>query len=282
MNIFRAFEARVGQALGRLAEGGKIPAGLDASRVLVEPPRDAAHGDLATNAALVLAKEGRMNPRALAELLAGELGSDADIASAEVAGPGFLNLKLRPGVYQAVMRAVLTQGKAFGRGDAEHERAVNVEVVSANPPGPMHVGHGRGAVFGDALANLLAFAGHRVAREYYINDAGAQVDVLARSAYLRYREALGETIAIPEGLYPGDYLKPVGAALAAEHGGALNQMPEDGWLPIVRAKAIAMMMETIREDLAALNVVHDVFYSERSLVESGDAVRATIETLRAE
>src|SRR5829696_6145153 len=168
MNIFRAFEARVGQALGRLAEGGKIPPGLDASRVLVEPPRDAAHGDLATNAALVLAKEARMNPRALAELLAGELRSDADIASAEVAGPGFLN----------------------------------VEFVSANPTGPMHVGHGRGAVFGDALANLLAFAGHRVAREYYINDAGAQVDVLARSAYLRYREALGEAIAIPEGLYP--------------------------------------------------------------------------------
>src|SRR5829696_5516505 len=169
MNIFRAFEARVGQALGRLAEGGKIPPGLDASRVLVEPPRDAAHGDLATNAALVLAKEARMNPRALAELLAGELRSDADIASAEVAGPGFLNLKLRPGVYREVMRAVLLQGKAFGRGE----------------------------VFGDALANLLAFAGHRVAREYYINDAGAQVDVLARSAYLRYREALGEAIAIP-------------------------------------------------------------------------------------
>src|SRR3954469_10250099 len=281
MNIFRAFEARVGQALGRLAEGGKIPPGLDASRVLVEPPRDAAHGDLATNAALVLAKEARMNPRALAELLAGELRSDADIASAEVAGPGFLNLKLRPGVYREGMRAVLSEGKAFGRGEREGG-AVNVEFVSANPTGPLHVGHGRGAVFGDALANLLAFAGHRVAREYYINDAGAQVDVLARSAYLRYREALGETITIPEGLYPGDYLRPVGQALAAEHGGALNQMPEKEWLPLVRAKAIAMMMAMIRQDLAALNVVHDVFYSERSLVEGGDAVRATIETLRAE
>src|SRR3954452_897806 len=218
MNIFRAFEARVGQALGRLAEGGKIPPGLDASRVLVEPPRDAAHGDLATNAALVLAKEARMNPRALAELLAGELGSDADISSAEVAGPGFLNLKLRPGVYREVMRAVLSQGKAFGRGERDGG-AVNVEFVSANPTGPMHVGHGRGAVFGDALANLLDYAGFRVAREYYVNDAGVQVDVLARAAYLRYREALGEAVGlIPEGLYPGDYLKPVGVLLAERHG----------------------------------------------------------------
>src|SRR5215217_919913 len=281
MNIFRAFEARVGQALGRLAEGGKIPPGLDASRVLVEPPRDAAHGDLATNAALVLAKEARMNPRALAELLAGELRSDADIASAEVAGPGFLNLKLRPGVYREVMRAVLSEGKAFGRGERDGG-AVNVEFVSANPTGPMHVGHGRGAVFGDALANLLAFAGHRVAREYYINDAGAQVDVLARSAYLRYREALGEAIAIPEGLYPGDYLKPVGEALAARFGGSLVAMPEAEWLPVVRDAAIEAMMAMIRDDLAALAIRHDVFFSERSLSQGEtDAIRATIEDLRA-
>ncbi|MFL5227720.1 MAG: arginine--tRNA ligase [Microvirga sp.] len=281
MNIFRAFEARVGQALGRLAEGGKIPPGLDASRVLVEPPRDAAHGDLATNAALVLAKEARMNPRALAELLAGELRSDADIASAEVAGPGFLNLKLRPGVYREVMRAVLSQGKAFGRGERDGG-AVNVEFVSANPTGPMHVGHGRGAVFGDALANLLAFAGHRVAREYYINDAGAQVDVLARSAYLRYREALGEAIAIPEGLYPGDYLKPVGEALAARFGGSLVAMPEAEWLPVVRDAAIEAMMAMIRDDLAALAIRHDVFFSERSLAQGEtDQIRATIEDLRA-
>ncbi|MFL5169635.1 MAG: arginine--tRNA ligase [Microvirga sp.] len=281
MNIFRAFEARVGQALGRLAEGGKIPPGLDASRVLVEPPRDAAHGDLATNAALVLAKEARMNPRALAELLAGELRSDADIASAEVAGPGFLNLKLRPGVYREVMRAVLSQGKAFGRGERDGG-AVNVEFVSANPTGPMHVGHGRGAVFGDALANLLAFAGHRVAREYYINDAGAQVDVLARSAYLRYREALGEAIAIPEGLYPGDYLKPVGEALAARFGRSLVAMPEAEWLPVVRDAAIEAMMAMIRDDLAALAIRHDVFFSERSLAQGEtDQIRATIEDLRA-
>jgi len=281
MNIFRAFEARVGQALGRLAEGGKIPPGLDASRVLVEPPRDAAHVDLATNAALVLAKEARMNPRALAELLAGELRSDADIASAEVAGPGFLNLKLRPGVYREVMRAVLSQGKAFGRGERDGG-AVNVEFVSANPTGPMHVGHGRGAVFGDALANLLAFAGHRVAREYYINDAGAQVDVLARSAYLRYREALGEAIAIPEGLYPGDYLKPVGEALAARFGRSLVAMPEAEWLPVVRDAAIEAMMAMIRDDLAALAIRHDVFFSERSLAQGEtDQIRATIEDLRA-
>jgi arginyl-tRNA synthetase len=281
MNIFRAFEARVGQALGRLAEGGKIPSGLDASRVLVEPPRDAAHGDLATNAALVLAREARMNPRALADLLAGELRSDADIASAEVAGPGFLNLKLRPGVYREVMRAVLLQGKAFGRGERDGG-AVNVEFVSANPTGPMHVGHGRGAVFGDALANLLAFAGHRVAREYYINDAGAQVDVLARSAYLRYREALGEAIAIPEGLYPGDYLKPVGEALAARFGRSLVGMPEAEWLPVVRDAAIEAMMAMIRDDLAALAIRHDVFFSERSLSQGEtDQIRATIEDLRA-
>jgi arginyl-tRNA synthetase len=281
MNIFRAFEARVGQALGRLAEGGKIPAGLDASRALVEPPRDAAHGDLATNAALVLAKEARMNPRALAELLAGELRSDADIASAEVAGPGFLNLKLRPGVYREVMRAVLSEGKAFGRGEREGG-AVNVEFVSANPTGPMHVGHGRGAVFGDALANLLAFAGHRVAREYYINDAGAQVDVLARSAYLRYREALGEAIAIPEGLYPGDYLKPVGRTLAEKYGRTLLDKPESEWLPLVRDAAIEAMMAMIRDDLAALAIRHDVFFSERSLSQGeADAIRATIEDLRA-
>jgi arginyl-tRNA synthetase len=281
MNIFRAFEARVGQALGRLAEGGRIPPGLDASRVLVEPPRDAAHGDLATNAALVLAKEARMNPRALAELLAGELRSDADIASAEVAGPGFLNLKLRPSVYREVMRAILSQGKAFGRGEREGG-AVNVEFVSANPTGPMHVGHGRGAVFGDALANLLAFAGHRVAREYYINDAGAQVDVLARSAHLRYREALGEAIAIPEGLYPGDYLKPVGEALAARFGRSLVAMPEAEWLPVVRDAAIEAMMAMIRDDLAALAIRHDVFFSERSLSQGEtDAIRATIEDLRA-
>jgi arginyl-tRNA synthetase len=286
MNIFRAFEARVGQALGRLAEGGAIPAGLDAGRAVVEPPRDSSHGDLATNAALVLAKEARMNPRALAELIAGELRSDPDVASAEVAGPGFINLRLEPSVHHDVVRAVLAEGKAFGRGERDGQDAaqgaVNVEYVSANPTGPMHVGHGRGAVFGDALANLLAFAGHRVAREYYINDAGAQVDVLARSAYLRYREALGEAVEIPEGLYPGDYLKPVGQALAEKFGRSLVDKPEGEWLPLVRDAAIDAMMAMIRADLAALHIRHDVFFSERSLSQGGtDEIQATIEDLRA-
>jgi arginyl-tRNA synthetase len=285
MNIFAAFEARVGQALGRLAERGAIPAALDAGRAVVEPPRDPSHGDLATNAALVLAKEARMNPRALAELIAADLRGDPDVASAEVAGPGFINLRLAPSVYGDVVRAVLAEGKAFGRGERDGQDAaqgaVNVEYVSANPTGPMHVGHGRGAVFGDALANLLAFAGHRVAREYYINDAGAQVDVLARSAYLRYREALGETVAIPEGLYPGDYLKPVGQALAEKFGRSLADKPESEWLPLVRDAAIEAMMAMIREDLAALDIRHDVFFSERSLSQGGtDLIRATIEGLR--
>jgi arginyl-tRNA synthetase len=284
MNIFSAFEARVGQALGRLAERGAVPAALDAGRAVVEPPRDPSHGDLATNAALVLAKEARMNPRALAELIAGELRSDPQVASAEVAGPGFINLRLAPSVYEDVVRAVLSEGKAFGRGERDGgpaQGAVNVEYVSANPTGPMHVGHGRGAVFGDALANLLAFAGHRVAREYYINDAGAQVDVLARSAHLRYREALGETVEIPEGLYPGDYLKPVGQALAEKFGRSLVDKPEAEWLPLLRDAAIEAMMAMIRDDLAALHIRHDVFFSERSLSQGQtDLIRATIEDLR--
>ncbi|HEU4518784.1 MAG TPA: arginine--tRNA ligase [Microvirga sp.] len=282
MNIFALFETRVADALGRLAESGRIPAGLDTGRVVVEPPRDASHGDLATNAALVLAKEARTSPRALADLLAAELREDDRIARAEVAGPGFINLTLRPEVLHAVVRAAVAD-PGFGRGGADGGGRVNVEFVSANPTGPMHVGHGRGAVFGDALANLLAFAGGDVTREYYINDAGAQVDVLARSAFLRYREALGEEIGpIPEGLYPGDYLKPVGAALAAQHGGALLEQPESEWLPAVREAAIGGMMSLIREDLAALDIRHDVFFSERSLTQGpADLIRRTIDGLRA-
>src|SRR5207253_4429165 len=200
-----------------------------------------------------------------------------------VAGPGFINLTLRPAAWIDALQAAVKLDGDFGRSNLGADTPVNVEYVSANPTGPMHIGHCRGAVFGDALVNLLLFSDFKVTREYYINDAGVQVDVLARSAFLRYREALGENIGeIPEGLYPGDYLRPVGEALAAEHGGALNQMPEAQWLPLVRAKAIAMMMAMIREDLAALNVKHDVFYSERSLVEGRDEVRATIEKLQAE
>jgi arginyl-tRNA synthetase len=283
MNIFGLFEARVAQALARLADAGQLPAGLDSSRVVVEPPRDPTHGDLATNAAMVLAKEARTNPRALAELIAADLREDPRVVKAEVAGPGFINLSLSPAVLQDVLRAILADPAAFGRSGQSRGEAVNVEYVSANPTGPMHVGHGRGAVFGDALADLLAFAGYAVTREYYINDAGAQVDVLARSAHLRYREALGEDIgAIPEGLYPGDYLKTVGETLAQQHGRKLLDLDEPEWLPLVRNAAIDGMMAMIREDLAALNIRHDVFFSERSLSQGAvDQIRATIDDLRA-
>jgi arginyl-tRNA synthetase len=261
----------------------ELGAGVDLSRVVVEPPKDSSHGDMASNAAMVLAKEAKAKPRDLAEQIAARLRGDDLIASADVAGPGFINLTLKPSAWSDALRSVLRDGDAYGRSAMGAAEKVNVEYVSANPTGPMHVGHCRGAVFGDALASLLTFAGYDVAREYYINDAGAQVDVLARSAFLRYHEALGEDIgAIPDGLYPGDYLKPVGQALAAEYGGALNRMPEERWLPIARAKAIAMMMEEIKGDLAALNIRHDVFFSERSLIDGAtDQVAATIEFLRA-
>ena len=284
MNIFVDFEARVAAGLAERVAAGALPPGLDLGRFTVEPPRDPAHGDLATNAAMVYAKEAKAagsNPRALAESLAETLRQGGDVAAVEVAGPGFLNIRLRPASFEAVLRQALTEGAAYGRG-AARAGAVNVEYVSANPTGPMHVGHARGAVFGDALAHLLAFAGHDVTREYYINDAGAQVDVLARSAFLRYREALGEAVgAIPEGLYPGDYLKPVGAALAAEFGAGLREKPEAEWLPLVRARAIAAMMAMIRDDLASLGVSHKVFFSERSLTGDPDRVAEAIAALRA-
>ena len=217
-NIFSLILSRTHAAVAALAEQERVPAGLETSRIVVEPPRDAAHGDMATNAAMVLAKDARMKPRELAEAIAAELRKDALVDKVEVAGPGFINLTLKPAAWIGELRAVIEAGADYGRSDIGKREPVNVEYVSANPTGPMHVGHGRGAVFGDALANLLAFAGFAVTREYYINDAGAQVDALARSAYLRYREALGEDIgAIPEGLYPGDYLKPVGAALRCAH-----------------------------------------------------------------
>ncbi len=283
MNLFETYSARVAAALAALAERGALPAGLDLGRVVVEPTKDPAHGDLATNAAMVLAKEAGTNPRALAALLVEELGKDAEIVKAEIAGPGFINLTLQTSVFTAILKDAVERGLDYGRGAPKPDPRVNVEYVSANPTGPMHVGHGRGAVFGDALANILAFAGHDVTREYYINDAGAQVDVLARSAFLRYREALGETITIPEGLYPGDYLVSVGTNLAKAYGEALLAKPESEWLPLVRAAAIDGMMAMIRDDLAALGVVHQVFFSERSLQDSGgvDAVAETIADLRA-
>src|SRR5580704_9897613 len=259
-----------------------IAPGVDQARVTVEPPRDPAHGDIATNAAMVLAKDAGRKPRELAEAIADKLRADALVAKADVAGPGFINLTLKPAAWIAALRGAVQSGAQYGASDIGQDELVNVEYVSANPTGPMHVGHGRGAVFGDALANLLACAGFKVTREYYINDAGAQVDVLARSAYLRYREALGENIGtIPEGLYPGDYLKPVGAALAAQYKDALTRQPETERLPVVRAKTIEMMMATVRADLAALNINHEEFFSEKSLTEgSADKVAETIEWLR--
>jgi len=285
MNLFAEFQTRVATILREIAASGRLPGDLDLGRFVVEPTKDAAHGDLATNAAMVFAKEAKAsfpNPRELATEIAYALAQDADVENVEVAGPGFINIRLKPDVYSRVMRASLTD-KGYGRGKNLPGK-VNVEYVSANPTGPMHVGHGRGAVFGDALANLLAFAGYDVTREYYINDAGAQVDVLARSAFMRYREALGETIGeIPEGLYPGDYLKPVGAELAKRYGKALLDKPEAEWLADVRALSIDMMMDMIRMDLAALNISHEVFFSERSLTigDKGDLVGKVIADLRA-
>ena len=281
-NIFAEMLDRIHCATGELIAAGLVPAGIDQSRVNVEPPRDPAHGDMATNAAMVLAKEAGKKPRELAEAIARKLRADGLIAKVEIAGPGFINLTLKPAAWTEALRNAVRQGADFGKTDVGRGVPVNVEYVSANPTGPMHVGHGRGAVFGDALANLLAFTGFKVAREYYVNDAGAQVDVLARSAFLRYREALGEDIgAIPEGLYPGEYLKPVGEALAAEYGDALIPQPEAEWLPVARAKAIEMMMAVVSADLAALNVKHGIFYSERSLVDGPtDKVAETIDWLR--
>src|SRR6201982_1466537 len=281
-DIFAEILGRVRAASEALIAVGILPSGIDQSRVTVEPPRDVAHGDMSTNAAMVLAKDAGRKPRELAEAIAEKLRADVLVAKAEVAGPGFVNITLRPAAWADVLRAAVRLGSSYGKIDLGNGAPVNVEYVSANPTGPMHVGHCRGAVFGDALANLLAFNGFKVAREYYINDAGVQVDLLARSAFLRYREALGEKIgAIPEGLYPGDYLKPVGAAIAAEYGDALAKQSETSWLPIVRDKAVAMMMAAIRDDLAALDVKPDVFFSERSLLMSGeDRVGATIELLR--
>ena len=288
MNVFADFQSRVARLIEKRIAAGELPRDLDLGRFVVEPPRDAAHGDLSTNAAMVYAREAKQagsNPRALAASLAEDLAREPDVSSAEASGPGFINIVLRPEVYERVLKAVLTQGVRFGAGAPSAEGPVNVEYVSANPTGPMHVGHARGAVFGDALASLLIFSGRAATREYYVNDAGGQVDVLARSAHLRYREALGEDVGpMPEGLYPGDYLKSVGEDLAREFGTALRDMPEAEWLPLARKRATDAMMAMIRGDLAALNITHEVFASERALTGADggeDRVREAIDWLRA-
>ncbi|GGW22578.1 arginine--tRNA ligase [Gemmobacter lanyuensis] len=279
MNLFTELRSLVIAELGAMTEAGLLPAGLDFAAVAVEPPRDPAHGDMATNAAMVLAKPAGQPPRAIAEALAARLAADPRIALAEVAGPGFLNLRLKPAVWQSLVKTVLETGTDYGRSDIGQGQKVNVEFVSANPTGPMHVGHVRGAVVGDALSNLLAFAGWNVTREYYINDGGAQVDVLARSAYERYREAHGLEPEIREGLYPGDYLIPAGEALKEKYGDSLLNKPESEWLVEVRDFATGMMMQMIREDLAALGVRMDVYSSEKALYGTGE-IEAAIETLR--
>ena len=279
MNLFDDIRSLVLAALQEMETMGSLPAGLARDAIAVEPPRDPAHGDMATNAAMVLAKPAGMNPRAIADALAVILARDPRVTSAEVAGPGFLNLRLAAPVWQGLVGAVLAQGHNFGRSTLGSGRRVNVEFVSANPTGPMHVGHVRGAVVGDALSNLLAFAGWDVTREYYINDGGAQVDVLARSAFERYREANGLEPEIREGLYPGDYLIPVGEALKAKYGPSLLDQPESVWLADVRDFATEMMMGMIREDLAALGVRMDVYSSEKAIYGTG-RIEAALETLR--
>jgi arginyl-tRNA synthetase len=284
MTVLADVETHIRTALAKLQQDGRLPAGLAIGSVEVEPTKDPRHGDLATNAAMILAKPARMKPRDIADALVEELSRVPGFVLVEVAGPGFVNMKLEPARWQAVVGEVLGAGDRYGAADIGRGAPLLIEYVSVNPTGPMHVGHGRGAVFGDSLANLLDFAGYKVSREYYVNDAGGQVDTLARSAFLRYREALGENIGeIPAGLYPGDYLKPVGEEIARRHGRSLlaKDNDESSWLPIVRAIAIDAMLVMIKDDLAALDVRHDVFFSERSLTVDGpDQIAETIKLLR--
>ncbi len=279
MNIFADIRTSVIETLDALVAEGRLPSSLSWGAVAVEPPRDPAHGDMATNAAMVLAKPADKQPRAIAEELAERLTSDPRIATAEVAGPGFINIRLVPEVWHDVVAEAIDAGKSFGHSGLGAGVKVNIEYVSANPTGPLHVGHTRGAVFGDALASLLKFAGYDVTREYYINDGGAQVDVLARSAFERYREANGLSPEIAEGLYPGDYLVPVGEALKEKYGDRLLNLPEGEWLPQVRDFATEAMMELIREDLATLGVKMDHFFSEKSLYGTG-RIEAAIAELK--
>jgi arginyl-tRNA synthetase len=280
VSLYAQYAGILDGILDQLQSTGAIPQGMDRKAVSVEPPRDVAHGDLATNAAMVLAKKAGTSPRALAELIARELEAVPAITSVEVAGPGFINLKLAPQAWRDELTTVLAQGEAYGRSNAGNEERVNVEYVSANPTGPLHMGHCRGAVVGDALARVLEAAGFAVTKEYYVNDAGAQVDTLARSVHLRYLAALGRDIGdIPEGLYPGEYLKPVGAGLAAEFGETYADAAEGEWLDLFRKRAVDAMLELIRQDLALLDIHHGKFASEAALQKEG-AVEAAMETLR--
>ncbi|MBN9311339.1 arginine--tRNA ligase [Devosia sp.] len=279
MNVFALFATRVADALKALYPS---ITGEALSRIVVEPPRDPGHGDLSSNAAMVVAKPLGKNPREVATALAEHFGTDKDVASVEVAGPGFLNFRLATPIWHDVLKSVAAEGAAFGKSDVGKGERVNVEYVSANPTGPMHVGHTRGAVFGDALASLMAYSGYEVTREYYINDAGSQIDTLAKSTMLRYREALGESIDIPSGFYPGDYLIPVGQRLKGKFGSALLDKPEAEALAIVKDQVLADMMDLIRADLAKLNIHHDVFFSERQLHGQGGDVDTTLDWLRTE
>ena len=275
LTLHAAFAGHVSAALDALEAAGTLPAGLERGAVAVEPPRDPAHGDLSTNAAMVLAKPAGLNPRALAEALVAELAKLPKVTSAEIAGPGFINLRLSDPTWLDELRAIAALGDDYGRSTLGGGATVNVEYVSANPTGPMHMGHCRGAVVGDALATLLEYSGHKVIREYYVNDAGGQVDVLARSVHLRYREALGEAVGeIPAGLYPGDYLVPVAQELAAEFGAKYSAAPESDWLVLFRTRAVAAMMVMIREDLALLGIKHDLFSSEAALQAAGKPAEA--------
>ena len=279
MNLYKHFRDIVVAEIEALVAAGTLPGEIDCARVTVEPPREEAHGDLSTNAAMVLAKPAGMKPRDLAELLVAGLSRAEGVTAVEIAGPGFVNLRLEPSVWHARLGDVLHEGERYGDSDLGGGLPVNVEYVSANPTGPLTVGHARGAVVGDALASLLAKVGYVVTREYYINDAGNQVDTLARSAHLRYREALGEDIGeIPSGAYPGLYLRAVGEALAARDGERWRDQPEEAWLPEFRQFAVDAMMQSVKDDLAALGIHHDVFSSERAMVESG-GVEAVMETL---
>jgi arginyl-tRNA synthetase len=276
MNIFSNYQQGVRDCIAALQDSGALPQGLDLSKVTVEPPRDASHGDIATNAAMVLAKPAQMQPRAVAEKLVPGLKALKHVADVTVAGPGFINLKLKPAIWPELLNQLMQQGESFGSSHFGRGVKVNVEYVSANPTGPLHVGHCRGAVFGDALAKLLKVTGYDVTEEYYINDFGTQVDILARSAHLRYKQALGHDIGeIPSGLYPGDYLVPVGKALAEKYKDTLLDKPESEWLEPVRSFAISAMMDLIRDDLAALNIKQDLFFSEKSMHTAGDVDRVT-------